>query len=65
MAGGAPPPREPASAAAATASISRSTAAFITRIRFPDDWKLRAVSRLLRLLIPPRRQWPAPGTPVD
>ncbi|UQI45212.1 DUF5995 family protein [Streptomyces sp. HU2014] len=57
--------REPTSADAATASISRSTAAFITRIRFPGDWKLRAVSRLLRLLIPPRRQWPAPGTPID
>ncbi|MEU1818932.1 DUF5995 family protein [Streptomyces roseifaciens] len=56
---------DPASADEAMGSISRSTAALITRIRYPDDWKLRCGTRLLRLLIPSRRQWPLPGTALD
>ncbi|MFE9634666.1 DUF5995 family protein [Streptomyces sp. NPDC006463] len=49
----------------AMGSISRSTAAFIAEFRSPDDWRRRHAFQVLRALVPSRRQWPAPGTPVE
>ncbi|QES46969.1 hypothetical protein DEJ50_02980 [Streptomyces venezuelae] len=53
---------DPAAAVGAQGSISRSTAAFIAEFRSPDDWRRRHAFRVLRALVPSRRQWPAPGT---
>lgn len=55
---------DPAAGPAAMGSISRSTAAFIAEFRSPDDWKRRQAFKVLRALVPSRRQWPPPGTPV-
>ncbi|WP_412079554.1 DUF5995 family protein (plasmid) [Streptomyces xanthophaeus] len=55
---------DPGASAAAMGSISRSTAAFIAEFRSPDGWKRRQAFRVLRALVPSRRQWPPPGTPV-
>ncbi|MFK0256145.1 DUF5995 family protein [Streptomyces sp. NPDC090445] len=54
---------DPDAAAEAQGSISRSTAAFIAEFRSPDDWKRRHAFRVLRALVPSRRQWPPAGTP--
>ncbi|CAM5465262.1 DUF5995 family protein [Streptomyces narbonensis] len=48
----------------ASRSIGRSTAALISEIRSPGDWKLRSGLWILRRLIPDRRHWPTPGTPL-
>ncbi|MER7467030.1 DUF5995 family protein [Streptomyces sp. NPDC097981] len=56
---------DPDATAEATGSISRTTAAFIAEFRSPDDWKRRHAFRVLRALVPSRRQWPPPGTPVE
>lgn len=56
---------DPDASAAAMGSISRSTAAFIAEFRSPDGWKRRQAFRVLRALVPSRRQWPPPGTPVE
>ncbi|MGW0751391.1 DUF5995 family protein [Streptomyces sp. NPDC002587] len=56
---------DPDARAEAMGSISRSTAAFIAEFRSPDDWRRRHAFRILRALVPSRRQWPAPGTPAD
>ncbi|MFD7977413.1 DUF5995 family protein [Streptomyces sp. NPDC059071] len=55
---------DPDAAEAAARSIGRSTAALISEIRTPGDWKLRAGLWILRRLIPERRHWPAANTPV-
>ncbi|WP_329624717.1 DUF5995 family protein [Streptomyces sp. NBC_01255] len=55
---------DPDSAEEASRSIGRSTAALISEIRSPGDWKLRAGLWVLRRLIPDRRHWPAAGTPI-
>ncbi|MEV5969757.1 DUF5995 family protein [Streptomyces sp. NPDC051921] len=44
----------------ASRSIGRSTAALISEIRSPGDWKLRAGLWILRRVIPERRHWPDP-----
>ncbi|MGR4880541.1 DUF5995 family protein [Streptomyces sp. LARHCF249] len=56
---------DPGASAKAMGSISRSTAAFIAEFRSPDDWKRRQAFRVLRALVPSRRQWPPPGTPAS
>ncbi|MET9435811.1 DUF5995 family protein [Streptomyces sp. NPDC006551] len=56
---------DPRATAEVTGSISRTTAAFIAEFRSPDDWKRRQAFRLLRALVPSRRQWPPPSTPVE
>lgn len=53
---------DPEASAEALGSISRSTAAFIAEFRSPDDWKRRQAFKVLRALVPSRRQWPPPGT---
>ncbi|MFF8381870.1 DUF5995 family protein [Streptomyces sp. NPDC015661] len=55
---------DPDAAEEASRSIGRSTAALISEIRSPGDRKLRAGLWILRRLIPDRRHWPAPGTPL-
>ncbi|THA31240.1 hypothetical protein E6W17_36350 [Streptomyces sp. A1547] len=55
---------DPQATAGAMGSISRSTAAFIAEFRSPDDWRRRLAFRVLRAVVPSRRQWPPPGTPV-
>ncbi|MEU3747715.1 MULTISPECIES: DUF5995 family protein [Streptomyces] len=55
---------DPDAAEEASRSIGRSTAALISEIRSPGDWKLRAGLWVLRRVIPDRRTWPAAGTPV-
>ncbi len=57
--------RDPQATAGAMGSISRSTAAFIAEFRSPDDWRRRLAFRVLRAVVPSRRQWPPPGTPVE
>jgi hypothetical protein len=54
----------PDTTAEALDSIGRSTAAFISEFRSPGDWRRRQAYRVLRALVPSRRQWPPPGTPV-
>ncbi|MFE6845293.1 DUF5995 family protein [Streptomyces sp. NPDC057686] len=56
---------DPQATAEAKGSISRSTAAFIAEFRSPDDWRRRQALRVLRAVVPSRRQWPPPGTPVE
>ena len=53
---------DPLAAAAAERSIQASAGAFIAQVRAPDDWKLRIALQAARILIPARRQWPAPDT---
>ncbi|MEU9086574.1 DUF5995 family protein [Streptomyces sp. NPDC048357] len=55
---------DPDSTEEASRSIGRSTAALISEIRSPGDWKLRAGLWILRRLIPDRRRWPAASTPL-
>lgn len=55
---------DPDASAEAKGSIGRSTAAFIAEFRSPDDWRRRHTFRALRALVPSRRQWPPPGSPV-
>lgn len=47
--------------AAAAGSIARSAGLFIESVRHPEEWWLRLVIRVARLLIPRRRRWPKPG----
>ncbi|WP_405791351.1 DUF5995 family protein [Streptomyces sp. NBC_00029] len=56
---------DPGASGEAMGSISRSTAAFISEFRSPDDWRRRRALQVLRVLIPSRRQWPPPGTPIE
>ncbi|MEU9304818.1 DUF5995 family protein [Streptomyces sp. NPDC048269] len=56
---------DPDASGEALGSISRSTAAFIAEFRSPDDWRRRLSFQVLRALVPSRRQWPPPGTPVE
>nr|WSW49158.1 DUF5995 family protein [Streptomyces sp. NBC_01001] len=56
---------DPRATAEAKGSISRSTAAFIAEFRSPDDFLRRHAFRVLRAVVPSRRQWPPPGTPVE
>ncbi|MFF0748014.1 DUF5995 family protein [Streptomyces sp. NPDC004267] len=55
---------DPDSTEDASRSIGNSTAAFISEIRAPDDWKLRTGLWVLRRLIPDRRHWPAASAPL-
>ncbi len=49
---------DPASARDGRNTIERSTAAFISTVRHPQDGWLRLLIPLLRFLIPSRRKWP-------
>lgn len=55
---------DPGGSGEAMGSISRSTAAFIAEFRSPDDWRRRQAFRVLRALVPSRRQWPPPPADV-
>ncbi|WP_314246887.1 DUF5995 family protein [Streptomyces kutzneri] len=56
---------DPHKSAEAMDSISRSTAAFIAEFRSPGDWRRRHAFQVLRALVPSRRAWPPPGTPME